>query len=156
MNKLEVAKLRAEDILAQYGVSNWGVKVTNSRKTLAVTDHGTKLVELSKRFIQAATIEQFDGIIHHEIAHILAGPGKGHGKEFVQICKQINPDEVYSCDNFPLRIGRFLYTCPNCGVLGSNEKQEDIVCGICINNGDFVPVEVTKNIIVPTVWASTP
>lgn len=157
MDKLDVAKARAEDILTQFGVGTWGVKITNARKTLAVADHGTRLVELSKRFIQAATIEQFDGIMRHEIAHILVGPGKGHGEEFVRMCKEINPDEVFSCSNYPLRIGKFLYTCPNCGVLGSNELKKDIACPLCYDkNKEYVSVTVEKNVIVPTQWASTP
>jgi predicted SprT family Zn-dependent metalloprotease len=153
MDKVDIASVRAIGILREYGIG-WNVKVTNSRKTLAVTDHSTSIVELSKRFILLSTLEEFDGIIHHEIAHVLAGPGKGHGVDFVRICKEINPDEKFSCNNFPLRIGLYIYTCPNCGVLGTNELKKDISCVKCLSEGKLVDVEVVKNIIVPTEWAS--
>lgn len=151
MDKIEVAKLRAVDILSQYGVSNWDILVTNSRKTLAVADHATKLVELSKRFILQSTIKDFDGIMHHEIAHILAGPGKGHGEEFVRICKEITSDAAFSCSNYPLYIGLYLYTCPNCGVIGTHEKEIPTTCVRCLSE-----VVITKNKIRTVEWASTP
>lgn len=156
MNKVDTAVARAISILRQYDIG-WDAKITNARRTLAVTDHGTKTIELSKRFVMVSTLEEFDGIMHHEVSHVLAGPGKAHGGEFVSICQEINPNEVYSCDNYPIRIGLYKYTCPNCGVLGSNEKRKEMACANCLSNGmGVVDVEVIKNKIEVTEWASIP
>lgn len=156
MDKIDLAKKRAEEILAQYGVSHWNIKITNARKTLAVTDHLRKRVELSKYFILKSTLEDFDGVMHHEIAHILAGPGKGHSREFVSICQELNLDESFSCDNFPIHIKYFLYTCPNCGLLGSDNRKKKLVCNNCLDRGELVDLEVVRNVIRPVQWASTP
>lgn len=156
MNKLDVAKTRAEKILSDSGVSGWGVWIRNTRKELAVADHNTKTIELSKRFILLSTLDEFDGVMHHEIAHVFAGFVADHNREFVSICRKLNPNSMYSCDQYPIYIKRYLYTCRNCGVLGSSEEYKKIACSDCFDNGKVVEVDIKNNKIETKEWASTP
>lgn len=153
MNKVEVAELIAREILLQHNVVGWKVETTNSRKTLAVTDHDTKTVELSKRFVMLATKNQFDGIIHHEIAHILSGPGRGHGRKFVEKCNEVGIGKDFSCDNYPVHIKLYKYLCEFCGIVEYNNAKKDLMCGKCmVSKAEFVNLERVKNKIEATAW----
>lgn len=153
MNKVKAAELRARELLDNYGITGWTVCTTNSRTTLAVTDHDTKIVELSKRFVMLATKEQFDGIIHHEIAHILVGPGRGHGSEFVNMCNNIGTSSDFSCDNYPIHIKSYKYVCEFCGVIEYSNAKKHLLCGECmISKAEFVNLERVKNKIEVMAW----
>jgi predicted SprT family Zn-dependent metalloprotease len=153
LNKIEAAEARTIELLDKYGITGWTVYTTNSRKTLAVTDHDTKIVELSKRFVMLATREQFDGIIRHEVAHILAGPGRSHGKEFVEKCNEIGAGEAFSCDNYPIHIKLYKYLCEFCGVVEYNNAKKDLVCGKCmLAKAEFVNLERVTNKIEVMAW----
>jgi predicted SprT family Zn-dependent metalloprotease len=153
LSKTEAAELRAREILKQHNVVGWRIETTNSRKTLAVTDHDTKTVELSKRFVMLATKKQFDGIMHHEVAHILAGPGRSHGKEFLEKCNEIGAGEAFSCDNYPIHIKLYKYLCEFCGVVEYNNAKKDLVCGKCmLAKAEFVNLERVTNKIEVKAW----
>ena len=153
MNKVEQATNRAIQMLHQNGVGYWRVKVTNGRKSLAITDHGERVVELSKRFILATNETDFHGIMLHEIAHILVGPGHGHGEKFKNKCAEIGLDTAYSCHDYPIYIQRYKYICENCGVLGSSEKKERFMCTNCLyQRNELVAIQVIVNTIAAKAW----
>lgn len=151
MIKTEQAIVRGHEILDKYGIF-WDIEITDARDTLAVTDHNKETIELSKRFVLLASQDQFEGIMKHEIAHILAGSGRGHGDEFVQVCEDLGVDEVYSCDNYPIHIKKYLYTCNNCGAKCSSEEKKEMSCLSCLQEGLLVDLEVRNNKIEECQW----
>lgn len=131
--KIAIAVDTAYSIMEKHNVTGWSVVILNGRKTLAVTDHAYKTLELNKRFIYASSKKDFEGIITHEVAHMILGPGYGHGKEFVQLCKKLGAEE-YSGTSHPTHIGRYLYACESCHLAASSEKKTSCYCRPCLED----------------------
>lgn len=152
-DKSRVAILRAIKILSDNNVKGWSVYFTNSRTVLAVTDYNTKTVELSKRFVSASNIDEFDGVMHHEVAHIIAGYESKHGDKFIEVCNRIYPNELYSCDNYPGNIRRYKYLCKFCGIIYYSNKKEKISCVPCLESGKKpIATEILINRITANAW----
>lgn len=127
-----MALVRADKLLANNGlIKDWRVSINGSRSSLAWTEHTDKEISFSKFFAYTATREQFDGVILHEIAHALLGPGFGHGKEFTELCERISPNSEYATALADIGIRKYLFTCPRCGYSGYHNSKADKACGSC-------------------------
>lgn len=150
--KIKTAILRGEEILAENGLDSWRIKVNHKRSCLAETWHEEKTISFSKYFIIVSDKEQFDGIALHEVAHALLGRGKGHGKEFVEMCKKISPTALYARHDADVPIRKYLLKCPRCGQRGSMSTDEARYCGVCIKDKERVKLDSEENKLEVIVW----
>jgi len=150
--KLETAALRGCNLLVNNGLGHWKVKIGNTTNVIARTRHKDKTIEYSRKFIYQSTKEQFDGITLHEATHALLGPDKGHGKEFVDKCIEISPNDKYIGDKANIRLGRYILTCPECGYSGQANTKLNGYCAKCDEKGKMAKFNIEKNIIHVTVW----
>ena len=82
----------AQDQLRKWGLDKqgWTFRVNGRlRKTLGRCYHSSKHIELSKMYLENGKPEHVKDTILHEIAHALAGPGTGHGREWKQWCRKV-------------------------------------------------------------------
>lgn len=130
--KVGLAIERAKELTEDYGL-DFDIKVNRKRTSLAETHHDTQTIFLSKYFITVADEDQFDGVVLHEVAHALIGPGFGHGAEFQEICGLISPtDEFVAPHTDKLPIRSYKYECENCDYFGfHNAKKDNLGCVFC-------------------------
>ena len=72
----------AADLLAEHDLDHdWHVTFGTSRRAPGRCDFRNQRLIFSRHHINAGslTFEQWDDVIRHELAHILAGPHAGHG-----------------------------------------------------------------------------
>lgn len=151
--KLLKAYNRALKLLAIHGLADWQVSVNGSRSSLAWAEHTDKEISISKFFIYLSTRDEFDGVILHEIAHALLGPGFGHGKEFTDLCKKISPNSDYAVSGMDIGIRRYFFKCPRCGYSGYHNSKRDKACASCYAaTGKEIPFERTVNTVELKEW----
>lgn len=149
MKKIDQAQELGQKILDEHNVSH-KLKFNNTRNTVGTTNHDTKVITLSRFFVKLATVEDFKGVLLHEITHALLGPGHGHGPEFMAKCREIGGFDVISKS---YHIHTYRGSCSECGQTGTtNVRKRNVLCGLCSANDKFNIIELTKNEIKETVW----
>jgi len=154
-DKIDIALKYARFLLDSVGLSGWSVSTNRSASVVAIMNHDKKTISYSDRYITIATREDFRKATMHEATHALLGRGKGHGKEFVELCTRLYPDEPFSGYCTPAPIHRYKMVCNNCGYTVTGNKKEEIWCDRCAANGIGVyKKEVSVNKLEVTEWAS--
>lgn len=137
-DKLALAVLTGKELLKKHKLEGWRITLSTKRKHLADTYFNLKKIEYSIAFVTVATRQQFEGVMLHEIAHARLGPGYGHGKEFVKMCKQINAPPMYAGHKLKVHVHRYNLTCPECGfvlhIISKHilNKLKNRVCTNCL------------------------
>lgn len=150
--KLRIAVKRSAELLVANGLGDWKLKLNNKRSALAETWHSDKSITISKHFIIISDEEQLEGVVYHEIAHALLGPGYGHGKEFVSMCTKISPNQKYARRGVDVPIRKFIMTCPECGYSGTLNVNKELYCGVCAKENKMIKFEVTENKLEVKEW----
>lgn len=57
----------------------WNLRWDNAKRRNGLTDYRTKTISLSAPLTHLRTADEVRQTIGHEIAHVLVGPGHGHG-----------------------------------------------------------------------------
>ena len=151
-NKLAEAVGRAEALLHKHGLDDWSIQVYGKRSVLAEAWHTQKTIKVSRFFIYVANREQFDGVILHEITHALLGPGFGHGKEFIDTCTRISPDNKYATESGSFKIHRYKFTCPRCEFVGTSNANRDMACARCSTVSGLVRFNKEVNTLEVRSW----
>jgi ribosomal protein S27AE len=150
--KLKLAILKGAELLKEQGLGDWKIKLNRKRAVVAQTDHPSKTIFFSKYFVMVADKEQFVGVTLHEATHALLGRGKGPGREFVELCTKISPNDKYAKRGVSLSIRKYLLTCPECGQMGSMSTMADRYCGQCSMEGGIVKFDVSLNQLKVRMW----
>ena len=150
--KIKEAVLLGAQLLIENGLGDWKIDLNKGRKSLADTYHKDKRISFSRSFITVATKEQFVGVTLHEIAHAMLGPGYGHGKEFVELCTKISPNPDYATHSADVRIGMYIYECPNCNYGGASNKRLEAYCQECFEKQQYHKLVRTKNELLVKEW----
>ena len=155
-DKIEVALERSRAMLDSVGLNSWRVETNNSYSVIARTHHNDKKIVYSKRYVTIATREEFDRTTIHEATHALLGRGKGHGDEFVALCNKLNPSAPYDGYCKQATIHMYVISCIKCDRSTTANTKLDGWCTPCAaDGGGAYKFQAFKNVLVPTVWAST-
>lgn len=151
--KINIAIKSAEEMIAYHGL-DFSVMVNRRRVTLAETHHDDKTIFLSRWFIIATDKRTFEGVVLHEIAHAMLGPGFGHGEEFQELCGMISPtDDFILPHTGRTPTQRYKYECEGCDYFGfSNAKRHDLGCAACASIGVNSRLAPAKNNIELKEW----
>lgn len=157
MTKEEKTKLvleRGYSLLEKYKLGDWKIIPKDIRRGIAgQTWHDENAIVLSKRFIRICDKRQFDGVFLHEVAHVLAGPEAGHGKEFVEACKSLGAPEEYAKEKASgIFIGSYILYCPECKGSGTTNDPEGVFCQQCAYSRKISRCFVTRNSFEVFPW----
>lgn len=88
---LMTAQTKALEAMAQHGLtkSGWTFSFDRATSRLGQTNFTKKKITISKHFTSAATEEQFEQTLLHEIAHALLPPFAKHGPVWKQTARAI-------------------------------------------------------------------
>lgn len=150
--KLKQVADKAYNLIAEHGLVNWQVQFNNRTVVVGETDHLEKTLTFSKKFIKVAEEHEFYGVLMHEIAHALLGPGFGHGERFIEKCMQIGVPEEYATYATKKHIRKYMYKCSECGYAGSHNSHKDVYCYYCSEENKISKLDVTENKLKLKVW----
>lgn len=79
------------------------VGLSGTKKSLGDARYFPPRIRISKHWIPLLPREEIVDTILHEIAHIIAGPGAGHGPAWKRACRQVgaNPERLAAVDASP-------------------------------------------------------
>lgn len=149
--KIQRAIKRSEALLALAGLTGWKVETFKDYHRFGNINHIAKRLSYNERFIQRCTEDEFDRVTIHEIAHALVGPGNGHNKKFVEVCRKLSKDDPIDTCEFDVKIHRYDLKCPECGAEGSTNDNRTRYCGTCL-----VPFKRSKFNLPTVEWATIP
>ncbi|WP_371683697.1 SprT-like domain-containing protein [Flaviflexus sp.] len=129
---LPAARTLATSLMAQHGV-DWDFKWDRAKKRAGQTNFTTRTVTLSGHLTKLCTEEQVRQTVLHEIAHVLVGPGHGHGPVWQKKAKEIGADPKRSTGpDFPKAPAPWQATCPAGHVHYRYRKPtRPVSCGLC-------------------------
>lgn len=93
MNLAELS-LAADALLARYGLDSkgWSFGYADLPHSAGAADFSSRSIALSAAYAAAASPYRARMVLLHEIAHAIAGPQAGHGREWKNICYSIGGD----------------------------------------------------------------
>ncbi|RKV97356.1 MAG: hypothetical protein D8G53_05045 [Candidatus Saccharimonas sp.] len=157
MTKEEKTKLvleRGYQFLKEHDLEEWTITPKDMRSNIVgQTVYRHKEILLSIRFIKICDKKQFDGVFLHEVAHVLAGPEAGHGKEFVEACKILGVSEKYAkAATSEMFTGMYVLYCPECKEFGTTNDAESVFCELCAYSKKISRCFVTRNSFEVFPW----
>ena len=116
----------------------WRAELDKAVRRFGACHYSRKLITFSNDLValndQACVLD----IILHEIAHALAGPGKGHGPEWKRIARSIgcSAHRCYSLTHTVRPPGRFILRCASCGqtIQRVRAPRRPLACSNCCNS----------------------
>lgn len=151
-DKFNMAKTAALGMLEDNGLYEWSVKLNNKNTTSAETHHDDKTIYLSKRFLIITDSNNFRGVMLHEIAHAMLGPGFGHGEEFMSMCSKLEVSDEFSTHGVMMGIGKYVLSCSKCGQTGTHNSPRDKYCGMCAKDGEMTKFDRKINKLELRSW----
>lgn len=139
--------------MVEFGLGEWKVRVVDSTDVLAETFHYKKEITFSKKFLKITTREQLFGVMYHEIAHAILGPGHGHGEKFIEMCREIGVPDEYITSHIPIHVREYTHSCGSCTFEASHDRDVLLYCPKCFEREQEMNVlEIKKNNLKVVVW----
>lgn len=124
ISKENLTRERAQELMNEFGLSNWKFSFNNSKRRLGLTrfprsgsSGGT--IELSRHFVSLNDGKVIEETIRHEIAHALAfiSDGEtGHGRAWKRACQLTGAAPVISTTSAVMPSGKWFSKCQNCSI----------------------------------------
>ena len=121
---LELARDMALTEMRKHGITGWSFKFDNAKRRCGSTQHGKKTITLSRPYVLLNSEEEVLETILHEIAHVIAGPGAGHGPQWRKAARAVGarPDRCAGPEvNLPKPKWRLV--CANSHVIGHRHRR---------------------------------
>lgn len=90
--RLEEARIMAEALLREHGLTDWTFRFNRSVRTLGLCYFDERRVELSRHFVLRNPLDDVREALRHEVAHALAGPEDGHGPIWRAWCARLGAE----------------------------------------------------------------
>ena len=145
--KIDLSISIASKLIVEHGLLDWTIRLNDSRKFPAQTDHSKKIIYFSRRFLLVTNIKELEGVTLHEIAHALLGAGNGHNSKFIRLCDDIGLTEPYNTPQCNIIISLYKTFCDRCGTKGSSNTRDRTYCAVCFNESKIIQLNVTRNTI---------
>ena len=135
------AQLLAEQLLKQYGLSDYHFEFDEAVSRFGYCCESKKLISLSRQLTEMNALEAVRNTILHEIAHALT-PHQNHNEVWQRVCKAIggNGQRCYDNNETETPLTKYTAHCPNCSKdVQYNRKRKRLFCGTCYkaNNKRF-------------------
>jgi predicted SprT family Zn-dependent metalloprotease len=113
MDKYDAVTL-ARNLLADYGLSSWDVRLNKNKRQLGVCKESLKRIELSEHYIAMNSSEKVIDTILHEIAHALVGVHHGHDAVWKEMCTRLGCNPMSCEKSAEMPEGDWRADCPTC------------------------------------------
>jgi predicted SprT family Zn-dependent metalloprotease len=89
--RLDLVSRYAFAYLRKYGLieRGWSFRFDGAKRRLGLCDYDERVICVSREHAELNDFATVRDTILHEIAHAIIGPGKGHGKEWQAMARQI-------------------------------------------------------------------
>jgi len=106
-----------QKILREKGFTEWKIEFGRASNNYGLCKYKKKVIRYSKLLVEANSLERSKLTALHEIAHVIVGPGKGHGPLWKKACIELGGDGIrcYSTKNTVVIKGKWVGTCDICG-----------------------------------------
>ncbi len=146
MDKYDAVTL-ARDLLKDYGLPSWDVKLNKNKRQLGVCKQNLKRIELSEHYVTMNAREKVIDTILHEIAHALVGVEHGHDAVWKEMCVRLgcNPMSCESSAEMPE--GDWRAECPTCLKVFTRFRRPKVLSGFyCTSCGPVRGALAFKNL----------
>ena len=133
-----VQKLAEHEMSRYLDTNKWVFTWDSAKRRFGVCRHYKKEIGLSRHYVEHYDLASVHQTILHEIAHALAGPEAGHGKEWKKIASRIGyRHEKIDGEAISKATAKLVGTCPAGHILYRHRKpRTPLSCGICSKNFD--------------------
>lgn len=116
MNITEAVAL-AETLIDEFGLNGWVVALDRSKVRFGQCRHRNHTIGLSGVLVTLNSAEEVEDVIRHEIAHALAGPDAGHGREWKRQCvvTGARTERCYDAAKVVAAPSKWALVCVGCG-----------------------------------------
>ena len=129
----------ATQLMKEYGLVGWRLKLDNARRRAGQCDYNTKVISLSRLYVRNADNNHIRDTILHEIAHALVGPYHGHDAIWRQKAREIGCTAT-RCHALNFSRARWQMKCPNgCFSIERHRRKSGLVCAKCKTPVCFIP-----------------
>lgn len=80
---------RARELFGEHGLSGWHFGWDHAKTRFGQCIHRQKRITLSRYLSSAASEDEVDQVLLHEVAHALAGAREGHGHRWLTIARSL-------------------------------------------------------------------
>lgn len=141
------AVTEAARLLVKNGLGDWRINLKSVTSYNAQVRYRQKILIINTKMITVASKDEFTGIMYHEIAHALVGPGHGHGRKFKDKVYELTGSYKYAGYSSRVGAGNFLSLCTGCGFKGEVSSPRARWCNRC-----FSPLQITANPMEEVAW----
>ncbi len=105
----------ARQVLAEHDLPGWAVKWDRAKRRAGNCDYRTKTLSFSAPLARVLEAEIMRGVVLHEVAHALTGPGHGHDRVWRATAIRIGASpEARLPGSLPAPEPSWVGTCPRC------------------------------------------
>lgn len=130
-SKLAYELMESHDLFTQ----GWVFEFDRAKKRFGLTQHGKKIISLSRHLTELNDEEHIKDTILHEIAHALVGKGNGHNWRWKMKAREVgaNPQRCYDSTKVEKPEYKYSATCPGCETVHGTYKKTRYTysCGKC-------------------------
>ncbi len=128
----------ATQLMQEYGLVGWRVKLDNARRRAGQCDYNSRVISLSRLYARNADNNHIRDTILHEIAHALVGPHHGHDAVWRQKAREIGCTAT-RCHTLNFSRARWQMKCPNgCFSIERHRRKFGLICTKCKTPVQFI------------------
>ena len=128
----------ATQLIQEYGLDGWRVKLDNARRRAGQCDFNSRVISLSRLYVRNADNNHIRDTILHEIAHALVGPHHGHNAVWRQKAREIGCTAT-RCHTLNFSRARWQMRCPNgCFLIERHRRKSGLICAKCKTPVQFI------------------
>lgn len=76
---LQLLRNRAEELMQLHGLVGWGFAFDRAKTRAGLCDYTRRRISVSSHYASQSSLDDFEQVMLHEIAHALVGKSGGHG-----------------------------------------------------------------------------
>lgn len=146
MDKYDALTL-ARDLLKEFGLPGWDVKLNKNKRQLGVCKESIKRIELSEHYVMMNPSDKVIDTILHEIAHALVGVAHGHDAVWKEMCRRIGCNPLSCEKSASMPDGDWRADCAGCLKVFTRHRRPKTLSGFyCTTCGPIKGALVFKNI----------
>lgn len=128
----------ATQLIREYGLVGWRVKLDHARCRAGQCDYNNKAISLSRLYVRNADKNHIRDTILHEIAHALVGPHHGHDAVWRQKAREIGCTAT-RCHTLNFSRARWEMKCPTgCFSIERHRRKSGLICAKCKTPVEFI------------------
>ena len=124
--------------------ADWTMALSNSKRNAGNCNYEKKQVEISRYFLERASVAELENVIRHELAHVVTGPyvDEPHGEEWKHNCRILDCDAERLTRPFTRRKDfKYLVYCGSGCRMSRDTLRPGIEQRRCLAHGNYLRVK---------------